>query len=119
LEVSIIGFESDEGQALVALFLDSRGWPDVSDSAFASTVVSITDDRASAVFEDVPAGPFAVSVVHDVDGDRELDTGPLGIPSEAYGFSSDARSTFGPPSFDEARLEMTAGETKQITTRVK
>ena len=67
----------------------------------------------------VPAGPFAVSVFHDKDGDRELDSGVLGIPSEAYGFSADARSTFGPPKFDEARLELAAGETKQITIRVK
>ena len=79
----------------------------------------LTFDEAVAAFEGVPAGPFAVSVFHDTDGDRELDSGALGIPSEAYGFSADARSPFGPPKFDEARLELAAGETKQITIRVK
>ena len=68
---------------------------------------------------ELPAGPFAVSVFHDTDGDRELDSGPLGIPSEAYGFSADARNTFGPPSFAEARLELAAGEVKQIAIRVE
>ncbi|MCU0303426.1 MAG: DUF2141 domain-containing protein [Thermoanaerobaculales bacterium] len=119
LEISMVGFENEEGQVLVAVFLDSGGWPDETGSAFASEVVDITGDEASAVFTGVPAGPFAVSVVHDADSDRELDSGALGIPSEAYGFSADARSAFGPPEFDEARLELASGETKQITIRVK
>ena len=119
VETSIVGFENDEGQVLIALFLDSGGWPDETDSAFASEVVDITGDEVSAVFTGVPAGPFAVSVFHDADSDRELDSGPLGIPSEAYGFSADARSSFGPPKFEEARLELASGETKQITIRVK
>jgi uncharacterized protein (DUF2141 family) len=70
-------------------------------------------------FEDVPAGPFAVAVFHDKDENEELNTDFLGIPSEDYGFSADARDMFGPPSFEEARLELAAGEFKQITVQVK
>jgi uncharacterized protein (DUF2141 family) len=113
------GFKDDEGQALVALFLDAGGWPDGDGAAFATAVVPVSDGQAVAVFAEVPAGPFAVSVFHDTDGDQELDSGALGIPSEAYGFSADARDMFGPPDFDEARLDLAAGETKQITIRVK
>ena len=119
VDVTVTGFKDDEGQALIAFFLDAEGWPDGYGSVFATAVVSISDGRASAVFEDVPAGPFAVSVFHDTDGDGELGSGPLGIPSEAYGFSADARDMFGPPSFEEARLGLAAGETKQITIQVK
>lgn len=119
VEITMTGFESTEGQALVAFFLDDSGWPDPDESIFSTLTVPISDGRAFAVVEDVPAGPFAVSVFHDTDDDRELDSGVFGIPSEAYGFSADARSTFGPPKFEEARLELAAGETKQITIRVK
>jgi uncharacterized protein (DUF2141 family) len=113
------GFKNEEGQAFVAVFLDAGGWPDGDGSIFATAVVPISDGRAFAVFDEVPAGPFAVSVFHDTDGDGELDSGALGIPSEAYGFSADARDMFGPPSFEEARLELAAGETKRITIQVK
>ena len=113
------GFKNDEGTASVAFFLDARVWPDGDGSIFATAVVPISDGRASAVFEEVPAGPFAVSVFHDEDGDGELDSVALGIPSEAYGFSADARDMFGPPSFEEARIDLAAGETKQITIKVK
>ena len=113
------GFKIDEGTARVALFLDATVWPDGDASIFGTAVVPIKDGRAIAVFEDVPAGPFAVSVYHDEDDDGELDSVALGIPSEPYGFSAEARDLFGPPSFKEAQIDLAAGETKQITVRVK
>jgi len=81
--------------------------------------VRLSDGQAFAIFEEVPAGPIAVSVFHDEDDDGELDSAALGIPSEAFGFSANARDMFGPPSFEEARIELVAGETKQITIKVK
>jgi uncharacterized protein (DUF2141 family) len=119
VEVTMTGFKNEEGLALVAFFLDESGWPDPGDTTFATVSVPIHDGQAVAEFDNVPAGRFAVSVFHDEDGDRELDTGALGIPSEDFGFSADARNVFGPPSFAEASLELAAGETKQITIRVK
>ncbi len=113
------GFKNDEGTARVAFFLDAAVWPDGDDSVFATAVVPINDGLAFAAFEDVPAGPFAVSVFHDEDSDGELDSVALGIPSEPYGFSADARNTFGPPSFEEAHIDLAAGETKQINIRVR
>ncbi len=113
------GFKSEEGQALVALFLNGEGWPDADGPVFASAAVAIRDGQATAEFDDVPAGPFAVSVFHDTDGNRKLDSDAIGIPSEDYGFSADARKMFGPPSFEDASLELAAGESKQITVRVK
>jgi uncharacterized protein (DUF2141 family) len=117
--VTVTGFESERGQALVALFLDERGWPHDETRAFGAAVRPVREGRAVAAFESVPAGPFAVSVFHDEDLDRELDTGLFGIPSEDYGFSRDARGAFGPPSFEEARLELAAGESRQVTIRVE
>jgi uncharacterized protein (DUF2141 family) len=118
VEVTLTGFKSDQGQAMVSFYIDPRGWPDDEGLAFATAVVAISEGRAVVVFEEVPAGSFAVSVFHDKNGDRTLNS-VAGIPSEDYGFSADARDLFGPPSFEEARLELAAGESKQITFRVK
>lgn len=119
VEVTITGIESEEGQVLVAFFLDATGWPDADGPVFSRTEAAIRDGQAIAVVEDVPAGPFAVSVFHDTNDDRKLNSNVVGAPSEPYGFSADARGTFGPPSFDEARLELEAGESKQITIRIR
>jgi uncharacterized protein (DUF2141 family) len=113
------GFKNEEGMARVAFFLDGSVWPDGDASIFATAVVPISDGQAFTVFEEVPAGPFAISVFHDEDDDGELDSVALGIPSEAYGFSGDARNIFGPPSFEKAQIELAAGETKQIVIQVK
>ena len=119
VEVTVKGVASDEGQVLVALFLDDRGWPDDETAAFGAEVLPIREGGAQVTFEDVPAGPFALSVFHDKDKDRELDSGLFGIPTEDYGFSRDARDAFGPPGFDEARLDLAAGETLPVTVHVE
>lgn len=119
VRVTVTGFENDEGQVLIALFLSESGWPDDEALAFAATVLPIRNRQAFAEFKDVPAGPFAISVFHDEDQDRELDTGVFGIPTEDYGFSRNARDTFGPPSFDDARLEVGAAESMSIAIQVE
>jgi uncharacterized protein (DUF2141 family) len=118
IQLTVTGFENEDGQVLIALFLDARGWPHDEKLAFRALALPIRDRQAAAEFEDVPAGPFALSVFHDENLDRKLDAGFLGVPSEAYGFSRDARGTFGPPSFEEARLELAAGESKPVAIRV-
>ena len=119
VEVTMTGFENDEGQVMVALYLDGQGWPGAAEHVFATAMVPIREARAIAEFADVPVGPFAVSVYHDENGNRELDSSMFGIPSERYGFSAGAEGTFGPPSFEEARVELAAGERKQISIEVK
>lgn len=119
VRVTVTGFRSERGEALVALFLSAEGWPNDETLAFGRIALPIRGGEAVAEFENVPAGPFAVSAFHDEDVDRVLDTGLFGIPSEDYGFSRDARETFGPPGFESARLDLAPGETKQVTIRVE
>ena len=48
--------------------------------------------------------PYAIAIYHDVNKNGKLDTNFFGIPSEIYGFSNNARGTFGPPSFSETKV---------------
>ncbi|HWT52553.1 MAG TPA: DUF2141 domain-containing protein, partial [Caulobacter sp.] len=60
---------------------------------------------------------YAVFVFHDANGNKELDRGPGGMPIEGYGFSNDAPTKFGMPSFDAVRFGVKPiGET---TIRIK
>ena len=58
----------------------------------------------TAVFEGIPRGTYAVSVLHDENGNGRLDSNVFRIPTEGYGASRDARGTLGPPSFDDAKV---------------
>jgi len=55
-------------------------------------------------FVGVPEGEYAVVVVHDANDDGKLDSGFLGFGGEGYGFSNNAKSSFGRPGFEDAKI---------------
>jgi len=54
------------------------------------------------------AGRYAVSAYQDTNSDRRLNRNLMGIPSEPWGASNDAPANFGPPSFREAAIDVSA-----------
>lgn len=49
----------------------------------------------------VKFGPCAVAIMHDVNGNGEMDRNWLGIPTEPYAFSKEPRSKWRLPRFRE------------------
>ena len=66
-------------------------------------------------FAGIPAGTYAVSVLHDVNGDGKLGTNLLGIPNEPVGFSNNVRLRFGPPRFQAAAFAVDGDEAITVT----
>lgn len=99
------GCESDAGAALVAL-LDSEEAYDSESRAFREARSEIVSGEARVTFEGVPFGTYALKVIHDENGNGELDTSFVGLPKEAFGFSNDAMGRFGPPDFEAASFEL-------------
>ena len=109
LEVELRGIHSAEGHALVALHRDTPGADFPSDaSAVANAAAPAATDGVVVVFRDLPAGEYAVAAFHDANGDGELNANFVGMPTECYGFSNDARGFMGPPSFDDAAFSLGA-----------
>jgi uncharacterized protein (DUF2141 family) len=50
----------------------------------------------------LPNVKHAIAAFEDRNGDGELNTTLFGLPTEKFGFSQNAKATFGPPSFAEA-----------------
>ena len=61
-------------------------------------VVEANSTTQQVTFETLPKGMYTLAVFHDVNGNGKLDKNYLGIPTEPYGFSNNARGMFGPPS---------------------
>lgn len=68
-------------------------------------------------FDDVPPGVYAVAVSHDLNGNRKTDTNLLGLPTEAWGVSNNARPALRAPRFDEATFAVPQGGT-EISVRI-
>lgn len=67
---------------------------------------------------DLPYGNYAISLYHDENNNKKLDTNFLKIPKEPYGFSNNARGIFGPPKFKDARFSFSRAE-QEIRIEVK
>jgi uncharacterized protein (DUF2141 family) len=54
----------------------------------------------------LPAGVYAVSVLHDENNNGKMDTNWVGMPNEGYGASNDAPARLGPPKFEDAKFRL-------------
>jgi len=102
--LTVDGFHNNEGIARIALFLSSDGFPGQPAKAIKTLDTEIRDGKLKASFMGIPYGVYAVSVLHDENRNGKMDTNWVGMPKEGYGASNDAKSSFGPPEFDDARV---------------
>lgn len=70
-----------------------------------------------AVFENLPAGDYAVKAFHDVNGNGRMDTNPFGMPVEPYAFSNNARGNMGPAGWDRAHFAVSGATAQTISVR--
>ena len=60
------------------------------------------------------SGEYGVQVMHDQNGNEELDANFVGIPKEPWGFSNDATGNFGPPDWQAVKFTVEGDTTTTI-----
>jgi uncharacterized protein (DUF2141 family) len=103
LIVKFNGMSSNDGKVIIALCNSDANYKDHK-SPYIGKSISIDNKTAIIEFEDLPFGEYAIKAFHDEDANNDLNTNLLGIPVEDYGFSNNARSIFGPPSWQDAKF---------------
>ena len=107
LEVKIDNIKSDKGDILIGLYDDGQNFPKkVADGR----VVKASKGGVMVSFHDLKPGPYAISVLHDENSNKDMDQSKIGIPKEGFGFSNNAKASFGPPSFDKAKIQLQPGK---------
>jgi len=114
LDVEVAGLRSPRGNLLICLTRDPTHFPDCSGDPLALKA-TVTASSHAAHFDNVAPGGYALSLVHDENGNGRLDT-RMGIPREGIAFSNNPRLFFGPPRFSAVRFDVTGttGETVQM-----
>jgi uncharacterized protein (DUF2141 family) len=102
MRIVIKNVKGDAGTVRLALYN--------SDDQFMKTEIKAAEVKALngetvAILKDVKPGTYAISVMHDANDNKELDSNMFGIPKEGFGFSNDAMGMFGPPDFKKASFE--------------
>ncbi|NTU44714.1 MAG: DUF2141 domain-containing protein [Chlorobiaceae bacterium] len=100
-----------KGDLIVSLFNKKEGFPVKSAKAFAKKTIPANDPKDEVVFENVPYGSYALSVFHDENSNGKVDSVFLiRIPKEGVGCSNNPKSSFGPPSFNDAKFTLDSRE---------
>ena len=103
LTVSISGLKSNSGMVQVGLF-NSEG--KFLKSAVKGVSSEIKSNAATVTFTNIPPGEYAISVYHDKNKNGKLDTNFMGIPSEDFACSNNAKGFMGPPKYQDAKFDL-------------
>ncbi|WP_247891865.1 DUF2141 domain-containing protein [Azospirillum argentinense] len=118
LRITVEGIRSQSGTILIGLYdslatfnraiamSDREGFLN-DPSRFAAVALRANAAlKSSVVFTNLNPGRYAIVLFHDEDGNGKLNKDALGVPTEPYGFSNDARGFLGPPAFEKAIMQI-------------
>lgn len=105
LTVRVADVQSAQGSVMVAVYDSAASF--LVRPAKAARVAAATG-TVDLVIKDLPAGEYGIALFHDANGNGKMDRNAMGIPSEDYAFSNNARGSMGPPSFDQVRFSLPA-----------
>ena len=110
--MEVTGLRNAKGQVLACLTAHPKAFPDCSKDPAARTAVVPAGASVRIDFGHVPAGRYAISLIHDENGNRKMDMAIM-MPKEGYGFSRNAPVSFSPPKFAKAAFDVTGGDVVQ------
>ena len=106
LYVSVSNVRSSRGLVAVTLYADDRKrFLAKRGSLYVGRVPAQAGTTRMCIHLPSP-GVYGLAIYHDEDGDRKLKRSGLGLPAEGYGFSNDAPTIFGLPSFSRVRFNV-------------
>ena len=105
LSIHISGISKIKGNLFIAIFRPTDDFP-VFGKQFKGIVKEVEGKSQNYNFDNLPEGEYALAIYQDENRNKILDKNLLGIPTEIYGFSNNARRTFSAPSFQEAKFKL-------------
>src|SRR5688572_1212349 len=97
VEVQVQALRNTRGQVRLCLTRNPAHFPDCNRDPAAVKRSVATGQAGSIRLTDLAEGTYALSVIHDENGNGRLDRS-LGIPREGFGFSRNPRIRMGPPA---------------------
>lgn len=112
LDVDVEGLRNASGQVRLCLTRNPDHFPNCKTDPAALRLAVAAGAVGRLAFADLPSGDYALSVIHDENGNRKLDTFAR-IPREGFGFSRNPAIRLGPPRFADARFGMAGQPVRQ------
>lgn len=108
--------QNTKGRIYVAWYNKEADFPK-KNKIFLWKIIDVNGEAtASAFFENMATGTYAIAAFLDENGNGKMDTNFFGIPKEKYGFSNNARPLMRAANFKEASFIVSD---KQNTISIK
>ena len=115
----ISNFESNKGVCRACIFNSASSFKGESGSPVQCVQVAIFNKKSQVLFDNVPAGTYAVFLFHDTNGNNKMDKNFMGIPKEGYGASQNKLPFAAAPTFNENRFNVTNGTTVRLSIKLR
>ncbi len=112
VSIAVTGLRNTNGIVQACLTAVPRYFPDCDRDPEAHRLSIHASSNLVLEFDDVPAGTYAVALLHDENSNGRVDR-MLMIPREGFGFSRDAPVRMGPPDFADAAFTLGAAPNHQ------
>lgn len=109
LRVQLTGIDKAKGQILVALYDRETAFLNTQKAHSLKVLPVENKGTLSLSLGALPTGEYALACFHDLNNNGKLDKNLLGVPTEPYGFSNNARPKFRAPSWEEAKFALPQG----------
>ena len=105
LRVRVTDARGKQGQMIFGVFDQPKGFP--SEEKRSVNWQTKRADAGELVFEcRLPPGKYAASVLHDENGNGQMDMNLIGIPKEGYGVTNNPKPKRRAARFDEALFDL-------------
>ena len=112
ITVQVDGLKNKNGYVAIGLFDGYGDFPE--GDGLASKYVEADGSSVEVTFDKLEPGEYAIAVLHDENGNEEMDYNEYGMPEEGFAFSNNAMGQDGPPSFGDASFEVNSDKVVSI-----
>jgi uncharacterized protein (DUF2141 family) len=111
LVVKFNNLRNTNGRVCLTVFSGPKGFPAGGSGSNLKTSRCAAANSGSVTFTNLPLGNYAIAAIHDSNSDGKLNTNPLGLPSEGFGFSNNPPIRYGPASFSDSQVFVSGTKT--------
>ena len=99
--IKVSGAISDEGSIKIAIYGSESDFEQTANAVASGSALILDGESVWRISPKQLPSKIAVAAFHDENDDGMLNRNRVGIPTERYGFSQNARGVTGPPSFKQ------------------
>lgn len=113
LKVEITDIRTTGGKLQISVFDQQKAFSQTLVSqAYTNIMVPVHGGESRFTLHDVPNGRYAISILHDKNGNQKMDTNKSDMPTEGYG-TSNATDKYDEPHFAQASIVLD-GQDQQV-----